>query len=248
MRKMKKAFIEALIISASLVTIIYCSTANGANSTLTTANDESFVVDKVLYAFAGSEVLCSFNSASDHWVKLDLSTAGWADNYSLNYAVNLSIVGATHGVIFSEKQYTNGSFSQTISLNNSRLDYVYEDEFSVTVSKAPFYSTVILNGTIAVTNTAPTSTTMPTETPINTLTQIPKPSLSPSPSFSPTVSPSNSYSPTQQPTLELSQTAAAIVDYSLGWVPYLLIGLAVLCIVLAVYFVKHHMGNRVTQR
>ncbi len=134
------------------------------------------VVDEFLGGFAGGVLLVEFNASENSEIRLDLTAY-----CSGTHTVKLKVTGATQGILF---QAEGDRYNQTVEINR-------KDSYNVTVSKSPFYSDVIIRGTIDVIDIeeAPTSTPSPTSESLTpSVNPNPNPTASPAvPEFSPFV-------------------------------------------------------------
>ena len=122
------------ILCFSLISSSEILLVKSESNSLVTINDEQFIIQQILGGFSNYFV-GSFNAKNGYWIELDISSSS-----NDAYKVYLDIISANHGIIFSGK---GKEFSQTVYLD-------YEDVYNITIAKAAFYSTVMINGTIGV--------------------------------------------------------------------------------------------------
>jgi len=98
MKKYKSTLVVLLVLSLVLISLGgKVQIINGEDSLApATIQEEHFIVQKVMYAFRGYALLCSFNATRGYWVELNISSTG--DN---PYEVVLEITSANHGLIFN---------------------------------------------------------------------------------------------------------------------------------------------------
>jgi len=133
---MNKARLKVILVSVLLISLGgNVQIVNGEDSFVSgTIQEERFIVQKVMYAFHGYELLCSFNATMGYWVELNISSTG-----DYPYELVLEITGANHGLIFN---------ATADSLMQKTVDLNYDDAYNITAVKRPFYSTVTIRGTI----------------------------------------------------------------------------------------------------
>jgi len=136
MKKYKSTLVVLLVLSLVLISLGgKVQIINGEDSLATaTIQEEHFIVQKVMYAFRGYALFCSFNATRGYWVELNISSTG--DN---PYEVVLEITSANHGLIFN---------ATADSLMQKTVDLNYDDAYNITAVKRPFYSTVTISGTV----------------------------------------------------------------------------------------------------
>ena len=105
--------------------------------------DEHFVVSKAMGMFASPIFIGSFKASTGYWVELDISVAS---NDAYAREVTFEIASANYGIIF--KGIAN-SLKETVTLD-------YNDIYNITIIKhAPFYTTIMVSGTINVYHLSP---------------------------------------------------------------------------------------------
>ncbi len=179
--------------------------------------EERFTVQKIMYAFHGQELLCSFNATARSSAEINLSATG--DN---TYEITVKITSANHGSIYNYTTYDTAAKTtniyQTIKLS-------YDDAYNIALAKHPFYSTVTISGTISLYKDNKTATpSNPTQTSSPAPTILPTPSTSPSPTASLTAS------------LQLTQTlspTSSVPEFS-SWTVLLALAIAALISVVIV--------------
>ena len=189
---------------------------------------EHFIINNTLYAFQGSELLCSFNVTAGCWVELNLTATG--DN---SFETIFEVASSDHGLVFNSTIYGSVGTSDLVQTVN----FNYDDSYNITVAKHPFYSTVTIRGTIDVFSRELLTSPSPTVTP----------------TLSPSSSPSPSDSPTQQPTIGPTQTASppSIIEHVPNY-PLILSLILVLVVTAAVamialfYFRKRNSKSSTT--
>jgi len=136
MKKYKSTLVVLLVLFLVLISLgCKVQIINGEDSLApATIQEEHFIVQKVMYAFRGYALLCSFNATRGYWVELNISSTG--DN---PYEVVLEITSANHGLIFN---------ATADSLMQKTVDLNYDDAYNITAVKRPFYSTVTISGTV----------------------------------------------------------------------------------------------------
>lgn len=148
------------------VTVIPEPTPSPIAPTPSPSQDKQFRVQRTMWAFDGFHLLCTFTATAGDYIALNISSTNGDSNRPNDvWIVDLEITSVNHGKTFVE----GTSFRQTISLN-------YSDTYNITIAKHPFYSTVIVTGTIDLHHNETTnSASNPTYSPST------NPSASPSP-------------------------------------------------------------------
>ena len=98
MKKYESTLVVLLVLSLVLISLESKGQIGNEEDSLVpaTIQEEHFVVHKVMYAFRGYTLLCSFNATRGYWIVLNISSTG--DN---PYEVVLEITSANRGLIFS---------------------------------------------------------------------------------------------------------------------------------------------------
>jgi hypothetical protein len=153
----KTAILKAVVVSALLISAVaWLQTTNASQnrSFASAVDDDHFDVHQVFGAFGGNASIGSFIAEAGDGVELRLSATS-DDAYSRE--VQVQIAGSNHGLVFDA---TANTFNKTVTLG-------YVDNYTISlIKRAPFYTTLWVNGQINVHHEVPTNqTSIPTSSP-----------------------------------------------------------------------------------
>ncbi len=147
----KMSVLKAVVVLVLLFfAVAWLQTANASqNLPLASAvPDERFDLHQVFGAFAGNKSIGSFIAEVGDWIELNLSVTS-DDGYRREAQVQ--IASSNHGLVFDA---TANKFNQTVTLG-------YADNCTISlIKRAPFYTTITVNGQIDVLHEVPTNPTI----------------------------------------------------------------------------------------
>lgn len=139
---MKKTYFFIVLVSVLFISMLTnTKIVNGEVSpSISSSQDERFVVQKTFWAFGGTYLIGSFSASSEDYIELNISSVNSDPHHPDDvYVVELDISSINH-----RTTYVSGTrFTQIIPLN-------YSDTYTITAEKHQFWSSVTISGDVTV--------------------------------------------------------------------------------------------------